>query len=66
MYTGRAYWPNCTMDPETKRFAHLADAINWVFEQMAGHDHTTIEVTADALSLIRVWGQPMPNGQDWP
>ena len=66
-YTIRAWWPNSTVDPETKYTAHLADALDWALALMRSHKHTTIHVTTpDRLELVKLWGQPMPNGKNWP
>lgn len=66
IYTVKAYWSNSIMDPEVKRCAHLADALDWALALMRSHKHTRISVLVDDLELARLWGQPMPNGQDWP
>jgi hypothetical protein len=67
IYTIEAYWPNATTEPHRQRSAHLADALEQALALMYTHKHTTITVrTPDALELIRLWGQPMPNGKDWP
>lgn len=67
IYFLKAYYPNTTTEPYTKRYAHLAEAINDSLTLMYSQKHTTIQVTTlDYLELIRLWGQPMPNGDMWP
>lgn len=67
IYTIEAYWPNSMEEPLRKHSAHLADAIEQALALMYGGKHTTITVrTPDHLELIRLWGQPMPNGKRWP
>jgi hypothetical protein len=68
IYTVRAYWPDAIREPAEGRFARLADAVNWALALMRGHEHTTISVlvTDASMELVRLWGQPMPDGKDWP
>lgn len=57
IYTIRAYWPNCTMDPYVKRVAHLAEAVDEVIRLAQTGKHTTISCVVDALEVLRMWGQ---------
>jgi hypothetical protein len=67
IYTLEAYWPNVVMEPHRQRSAHLADALEQALKLMHTGKHTIITVsTPDRLELIRLWGQPMPNGKQWP
>ena len=67
IYTIEAYWPNAATEPLRRHSAHLADALEQALALMYGHEHTTISVTTpDRLELIRLWGQPGPDGRDWP
>jgi hypothetical protein len=67
IYTIRAWRPNATMEPLTLYRAHLANALDEALTLHASHLYTTISVTTpDSLELIKLWGQPMPDGKDWP
>jgi hypothetical protein len=67
IYTIEAYWPNATTEPYRQHSSHLADALEQALKLMHTGKHTTITVrTPDCLELIRLWGQPMPGGKNWP
>ena len=56
------------MDPKTSYTAHFADALDRALSLMRSHEHTTISVIVpeSSLELVRLWGQPPLNGEDWP
>jgi len=67
IYTIRAAWPNAAADPYVMHVPHVAEGLDCALRLAATGKHTTISVlTPDGLELIRLWGQPMPNGQPWP
>ena len=67
MYEVIAYWPNAVVDPLREYRAHFADALDRAIKLRQSYEHTTISVrTPDCLELVRLWGQPMPDGKDWP
>lgn len=66
IYKIKAYWPDSRSEPATHYAAHFADALEQALGLMRTHRHTTILVLIDALELVRLWGQPMANGDNWP
>lgn len=62
-----AYWPNARTEPLIEYVPHFATALDRSLKLMRTGQHMTISVlTRDGLELIRLWGQPMPDGKDWP
>jgi hypothetical protein len=67
MYEIRAWWPDSRAEPHTESSDKFGHAVIRALELRRTFRHTTITViTPDSLELVRLWGQPMLDGSDWP